>query len=79
MTQPDAYRMIERRTRQAGIKTKIDNHSLRATGITDYLRNESASLEKSRDMACHADTRSTGLYDRRAAAASLEEYGKVGI
>jgi hypothetical protein len=29
MAQSDAYRMIERRARQAGIKTKISNHSLR--------------------------------------------------
>ena len=38
MTQPDAYRMIERRARQAGIKTKVGNHSLRGTGLTDYLK-----------------------------------------
>ncbi len=40
MVQKDAYRLIERRARQAGIKTKISNHSLRATGITDYLKHE---------------------------------------
>jgi hypothetical protein len=33
----DAYRMIERCARQAGIRMKIGNHSLRAIGITDYL------------------------------------------
>jgi hypothetical protein len=38
-TQPDAYRMIQRRATAAGTKTKIGNHSLRATGITDYLKN----------------------------------------
>jgi len=35
MTQQDGYRMIQRRARQAGIKTRIGNHSMRATGITD--------------------------------------------
>ena len=40
MTQPDAYRMIQRRARAAGIKTKVGNHSMRATGITDYLKNQ---------------------------------------
>jgi hypothetical protein len=30
-------------------------------------------------MANHADTRTTQLYDRRADAASLDEYNKVGI
>ena len=39
MTQPDVYRMIQRRATDAGIRTKIGNHSFRATGITEYLRN----------------------------------------
>jgi hypothetical protein len=34
--QQDAYRMIERHAKSAGIKTKIGNHTLWATGITDY-------------------------------------------
>jgi len=29
MTQQDAYRMIQRRARQAGIKTRIGDHSMR--------------------------------------------------
>jgi integrase/recombinase XerD len=78
MAQQDAYRMIERRARQAGIKTKIGNHSLRATGITDYLKSD-GSLAEARKMANHADTRTTQLYDRRSDAASLGEYEKVGI
>jgi len=78
MTQQDAYRMIERYARRAGIKTKIGNHSMRATALTDYLRN-GGSLGKAREMANHADTRTTQLYDRRADVASLDEYGKVGI
>ena len=79
MTQQDAYRMIERRARQAGIKTKIGNHSLRATGITDYLKAEGASLAEARKMANHADMRTTQLYDRRGASASLDEYQRVRI
>ena len=47
MTQQDAYRMIQRRARRAGIKTKIGNHSLRATGITDYLKSD-GTLEEAR-------------------------------
>ena len=31
--------MIQRRARAAGIRTRIDNHSFRATGITPYLKN----------------------------------------
>lgn len=78
MTQQDAYRMIQRHAKRAGIKTRIGNHSMRATGITDYLKND-GSLSEARKMASHADTRTTQLYDRRGDAASLEEYGKVGI
>jgi integrase/recombinase XerD len=78
MTQPDAYRMIQRRAGQAGIKTRVGNHSMRATGITDYLKSD-GSLSEARKMANHADTRTTQLYDRRSDAASLDEYGKVGI
>jgi site-specific recombinase XerD len=78
MTQQDAYRLIQRHAKRAGIKTRIGNHSMRATGITDYLKNE-GSLSEARKMANHADTRTTQLYDRRGETASLDEYGKVGI
>jgi site-specific recombinase XerD len=78
MTQPDAYRMIQRRARQAGIKTKIGNHSLRATGITDYLKHN-GTLENAQQMANHSSPRTTKLYDRRNEEASLDEYEKVGI
>jgi site-specific recombinase XerD len=37
--QQDAHRIIKRRAKAAGIKTLIGNHTFRATGITDYLRN----------------------------------------
>jgi site-specific recombinase XerD len=76
MAQADAYRMIERRARYAGIKTKIGNHSLRATGITDYLK---STLEHAQAMANHSSPRTTKLYDRRGDEVSLEEYQRVGI
>jgi site-specific recombinase XerD len=78
MGQSDAYRVIERRARQAGIKTKIGNHSLRATGITDYLRSE-GTLEHAQAMANHSSPRTTKLYDRRGDEVSLDEYQRVGI
>ena len=78
LTQQDAYRLIQRHAKTAGIKTKIGNHTMRATGITDYLKSE-GSLSEARKMANHADTRTTQLYDRRGDSASLDEYVKVGI
>lgn len=76
--QPDAYLMIERHLRQAGITAKIGNHSLRARGITDYPKSDGSPAE-ARRLANHADTRTAQLYDRRSDAASLREYEKVGI
>ncbi len=78
LTQQDAYRLIQRYAKRAGIETQIGNHTMRATGITDYLRSE-GSLSEARKMANHADTRTTQLYDRRGDSASLAEYVKVGI
>jgi site-specific recombinase XerD len=78
LSQPDAYRMIERRTAAAGIETKIGNHSFRATGITAYLKN-GGTLEKAASMANHASTRTTQLYDRRSDEVTLDEVERVGI
>jgi integrase len=39
LPQANAYAMIRRRAAAAGIKTKLGNHSFRATGITAYLKN----------------------------------------
>lgn len=72
MARSDAYLMIERRARQAGITTKI------GTGITDYLKSD-GSLAEARKTANHADIRTTQLYDRPNDEASLDQYEKVGI
>ena len=50
--QQDAYRMIRRRALAAGIKTEIGCHTLRATGITAYLKN-GGKLEIAQQMANH--------------------------
>ena len=64
--------MIQRCARQAGIKTRVGNHSMRATGITDYLKSD-GSLSEARKMANHADTRTTQLYDRRSDRIDTED------
>jgi site-specific recombinase XerD len=78
MSQPDAWRMIERRARAAGIRTRIGNHSFRATGITEYLRN-GGKLEIAQQMANHESARTTGLYDRRNDQVSLDEVERIMI
>jgi site-specific recombinase XerD len=78
MTQQDGYRMIQRRARHAGIKTRIGNHSMRATGITDCLKSD-GTLEHAQTMAAHSSPRTTKLYDRRNDETALDEYEKVRI
>ncbi len=60
MWQQDVYRMIQRRAAAAGIKTKIGNHTFRATGITAYLKNK-GTLEHAQTLANHASPRTTKL------------------
>ena len=78
MAQADAYRMIRRRALACGLKTRIGNHSFRATGITEYLRN-GGKLEIARQMAAHESARTTGLYDRRDDEISLDEVERILI
>jgi site-specific recombinase XerD len=78
MSQSDVYRMIQRRAECAGIKTKINCHTFRATGITEYLRND-GKLEVAQQMANHESARTTGLYDRRNDQVSLDEVERILI
>ena len=76
--QPDAWRMIQRRTKTTDIRTQIGNHTFRATGITAYLKN-GGKLETAQHMAGHESPRTTGLYDRRSDDVSLDEVERIGI
>jgi site-specific recombinase XerD len=78
MWQQDAYRMIQRRAADAGIKTRIGNHTFRATGITAYLKNN-GTLEAAQQIANHESPRTTKLYDRRQDEISLDEVEKISI
>ena len=78
LPQANAYAMIRRRAAAAGIRTKVGNHSFRATGITAYLKN-GGTLEKAAAMANHASTRTTQLYDRRRDEISLDEVERIVI
>jgi integrase len=60
MSQSDAWRMLQRRARDAGIPTAVCNHTFRATGITAYLDN-GGSLENAQAMAAHESPRTTKL------------------
>ena len=51
--QANTYAMIQRRARAAGIRTRIGNPTVRATGITAYLKND-GTIEKAAMIANHA-------------------------
>jgi integrase/recombinase XerC len=74
----NAWQMVRRRASAAGITTEVGNHSFRGTGITAYLEN-GGTLEKARQMAAHASTRTTQLYDRREDRVTLDEVVKINI
>ena len=78
MTQPDAWRMIRRRARHAGIQTKIGCHTFRATGITAYLEN-GGTLEHAQQIAAHESPRTTKLYDRTSDQITLDEIERIAI
>jgi site-specific recombinase XerD len=78
LPQRNAYAMVGRRAAAAGIATRLGNHSFRATGITAYLKN-GGTLEKAAQMANHASTRTTQLYDRRHEELSLDEVERIRV
>jgi hypothetical protein len=57
---------------------RLGNHSSRATGISAYLKN-GGTLEKAAQMANHASTRTTQLYDRRGEELSLDEVERIRV
>lgn len=78
MHRNDALRMIKRRALAAGVSPRICCHTFRATGITEYMRN-GGTLEKAQQMAAHASSQTTNLYNRVADQVTLDEVERVLI
>lgn len=78
VSQSDVWNMLQRRAAAAGIRTKLTNHSFRATGITLYLES-GGKLEVAQQMANHESARTTGLYDRRNDLVALDEIERIRI
>lgn len=76
LTRVDAFRIVQRRAKDAGLLGKICNHSFRATGITVYLEN-GGTLETAAHIAAHESPRTTKLYDRTADNITLEEIERI--
>lgn len=78
MHRNDALRMIKRRAIHAAVSPRICCHTFRATGITEYMRN-GGTLEKAQQMAAHASSRTTNMYNRVADEVTLDEVERVLI
>ena len=74
----EAWEMVKRRARQAGVSESICNHTFRATGITDYMRN-GGTLEKAQQMAAHANAKTTNMYNRVEDEVTLDEVERMQI
>jgi integrase len=74
----DAYRMIRRRTAEAGFRNRLGCHVFRATGITAYLE-RGGTLENAQAMTAHESPRTTKLYDRTGDQITLDEVEKIQI
>ena len=78
MLRQDAWGMIKRRALQAGVTSAACCHTWRATGITDFVRND-GSIENARKMAAHASSRTTNMYVRVDEEMKQEEVERVRI
>ena len=70
------FQMVRRRAKRAGLPPKVNCHSFRATGITNYLSNGGA-LEDARAIAAHESSQTTRLYDRSGDRITLDEIERI--
>src|ERR1700691_1732865 len=78
MHRVDAWRMVQRRAAELGMKVKIGCHTFRATGITAYLE-AGGTLENAQLMAATQSPPTTKLYDRTGDEITLDEVERISI
>jgi site-specific recombinase XerD len=78
LSRTDAWAMIKRRCRTAGISESVCCHTFRATGITQFLLS-GGSLESAQLIAAHSSPRTTKLYDRRSDQVTLKEIQRIDL
>lgn len=74
----NAWDMVKRRAKAAGLSDRLCNHSFRATGITAYLEN-GGTLEHAQQIAAHESPKTTKLYDRTSDQITLDEIERIVI
>jgi site-specific recombinase XerD len=78
MQRGDVLTMVKRRCATAGLPSTICNHSFRATGITIHQEN-GGRIEDAAQLAGHASTRTTQLYNRKARKLARAEVERVQL
>lgn len=78
LSRSDVWAMVKRRCAAAGLPSTISNHSFRATGITIHQEN-GGRIEDAAELAGHASTRTTQLYNRRMRKIARAEVERVQI
>ena len=78
MNQSDAWCMIRRRAKAAGITATIGCRTFRAIGITAYLA-KGGALEHAQEMAAHESPRTTKLYDRTKERLTQDEVERIRL
>jgi integrase len=63
LTERGALDIVKRRCRAAALPADICNHSFRGTGLTLYM-DANGDLETARQLAGHANIKTTQLYNR---------------
>lgn len=74
----DVLAMVKRRCAAAGLPANICNHSFRATGITIHQEN-GGRIEDAAELAGHASTRTTQLYNRKLRNVARAEVERVQL
>ena len=70
--------MVKRRAAAAGLPSSTCCHTFRATGITAYL-SHGGTLEHAQQIAAHATSKTTKLYDRTADTVTVDEIERIVI
>ena len=78
MRREDIFKMVRRRALKAGLSTAACCHTFRATGITVFRRN-GGGLKEAANIANHASTRTTELYDRSSDDVTLDEIERIRL
>jgi site-specific recombinase XerC len=74
----NAWDMVKRRAKEAGLSDRLCNHTFRATGITAYLE-AVGTIEHAQQIANHESPKTTKLYDRTNDQITLDEVERIKI